>query len=278
MLNAKTGMAYKSPLRKLARFFEQSRDQWKAKHHQLKAQIKYLKNRLRYLEKSQVDRQARVEDLETEVARLKAEAQGLREELEAVKQERPSAALQIAQGFEVRPYHHGYGVGQIVLFLSLVLSAATSLRGAARVIEVVSALFHLEIACPSWWTGRWWLLRVGYYKLTRPKEQAEDWVWIVDFTVQVGVGKCLVILGLRLCDLPPAGQCVTHELVEPLAVIPLEHSDGQVVYQHLTATRAQTGVPCEIISDHGTDVKAGVEQFCAQNPHPSPVYDLKHKT
>jgi hypothetical protein len=35
------------------------------------------------------------------------------------------------------------------------------------------------------------------------------------------------------------------------------HSDGQGVYQQLEQATAKTGVPREIISDHGTDVKAG---------------------
>ena len=40
MQSAVKDKAYKSPVRKLARFFEKSRDQWKAKHHQAKANVK----------------------------------------------------------------------------------------------------------------------------------------------------------------------------------------------------------------------------------------------
>ncbi len=58
---------------------------------------------------------------------------------------------------------------------------------------LIMAVFHLPLATPSWCTGRLWLLRLGYYKLTRPKEQADDWVWMVDHTVQLGPEKCLVI-------------------------------------------------------------------------------------
>ena len=71
---------------------------------------------------------------------------------------------------------------------------------------------------PAWFTGRLWLLRLGYYKLTRPKEQTEDWVWIVDHTVQLGKEKCLVILGVRLSALPIEGHCLSHEDVEPIAL------------------------------------------------------------
>jgi hypothetical protein len=37
-------------------------------------------------------------------------------------------------------------------------------------------------------------------------------------------------------------------------------------------------MPRQIVADHGTDVKAGVERFCHQHPGTCFVYDIKHKT
>jgi hypothetical protein len=105
-----------------------------------------------------------------------------------------------------------YPLGSIELFLSLVLSAATSLRGAGRALEVMVAALQLPFAGPSCFAGRLWLRRLGYYKLTRPKAHADDGVWIVDHTVQLGQEKCLVILGLRVCDLPPGDQYYSAKL------------------------------------------------------------------
>ena len=42
---------------------------------------------------------------------------------------------------------------------------------------------------PSYSAARLWTLRVGLYKLTRPKTQASDWMWIVDHSVQIGSTK-----------------------------------------------------------------------------------------
>jgi len=176
------------------------------------------------------------------------------------------------------PCAHHYSLGIISLFLSLVLEVATSLRCASRVLALFGAVWAQPGRVPRWETGRWWVLRVGYYKLTRPKEQAEDWVWLVDHTYQLGTHKCLVILGLRLSALPPRGQCLRHEDVEPLVLEPVEQSNGDLVYQQLTATIKKTGVPREIISDRGGDVQAGVEQFCAAHPPTCAIYDIKHKT
>jgi hypothetical protein len=121
---------------------------------------------------------------------------------------------------------------------------------------------QLSMPSPSWYTGRLWILRLGYYKLTRPKEQGDDWVWIVDHTVQIGAEKCLVILGVRLSALPAMGECLSHKDVEPIALWPVKKSNGEVVYQQLEAGIEKTGIPREIVSDHGTDLKLGIDQFC----------------
>lgn len=176
------------------------------------------------------------------------------------------------------PPRHRYPIGSIELFLGLVLTAAASLRCAGRAIEIMGSVLALPLPAPSWFAGRLWLQRLGYYKLTRPKVQADDWVWIVDHTVQIGKEKCLVILGIRLPDLPPAGCCVGHQDVEPIELVSVEQSNGEVVYQQLEATVEKSGEPREIISDHGTDLKAGIVKFCQHHPRTSAIYDIKHKT
>lgn len=117
------------------------------------------------------------------------------------------------------------------LLVTLVFDAATSVRGASRVMGLIMAVFPLPLATPSWGTGRLWLRRLGYEKRTRPKEQADDGVWSVEHTVQLGPEKCLGILGIRLRALPVRGICLRHEDVEPLAVCPVTQSNGEVVYQ-----------------------------------------------
>ncbi len=165
-----------------------------------------------------------------------------------------------------------------MLFISLVLSAAASIRCASRVIEIVLSSLQLPLPAPSWFSGRLWLLRLGYYKLTRPKEHADDWVWIVDHTIQIGEEKCFVILGIRLSSLPTHGRCLGHEDVEPISLFPVKQSNGEIVWQQLEKTIEKTGVPREIIGDQGTDLAAGIKKFCQNHQGTCYVYDIKHKT
>ena len=157
------------------------------------------------------------------------------------------------------------------------LSAAASFRCASRSLEIVISSLQPGLPSPSWFCGRLWILRLGYYKLTRAKEKAEDWVWIVDHTVQVGAEKCLVILGLRLCCLPE-NRSLSHEDVEPIALFPVKESNGEIVYQQLEEAIQKTGIPREIIADHGSDVKAGIDKFCQKHQQTCSVYDIKHRS
>jgi hypothetical protein len=159
----------------------------------------------------------------------------------------------------------------------LVLNACTSLRGAERTLLLISTFLNINYTTPSWYSGRNWLLRLGYYKLTRKKEKAEDWIWIVDHSIQWGREKCLAILGIRQSKLPASETILCHKDVEPLALFPVTKSNGDVVYQQLEETISKTGVPRQIISDHGTDVKSGIEKFCQKYTKIMFVYDITHK-
>jgi hypothetical protein len=172
---------------------------------------------------------------------------------------------------------HQYSVAQVLVGISLVVSAATSLRGAGRAVAVIQECMGWVPESPSWSSIRLWLLRVGYYKLTRAKEQAEDWVWIVDHVVQMGQEKCLLIVGIRLSAVPAAGGYLTQTDVEPIAICPVTQSNGEIVYQQLEEARKQTGVPREILSDQGSDLHKGIRQFCQAHPETCSVYDIKHK-
>jgi hypothetical protein len=132
---------------------------------------------------------------------------------------------------------------------------------------------------PHYTTVRFWLLRVGFHKLHRPKEQASDWVWIIDHSNQIGKEKCLLILGVRVSQLPPPGKDypLRLEQMEPIELEPVTVSDKEVVYRQLEANAAKSGVPRAIIDDHGGDVAGGVELFREAHPETIEIYDISHK-
>lgn len=157
-----------------------------------------------------------------------------------------------------------------------------SLRGTCIGLDWMQEMdveWGFDFPVPHFTTVRWWLLRLGYHKLHRPKEQASDWVWIIDHSNQIGQEKCLVILGVRVSQLPPPGEEYPLSLaqMEPIELDPVTVSDKEVVYRQLEANVAKTGIPRAIIDDHGGDLAGGVELFRQAHPKTIEIYDISHK-
>jgi hypothetical protein len=165
----------------------------------------------------------------------------------------------------------------------LVFEAGVSLRSVPRVMQSFVAWLRAEMSLPlsgvvrHWSTCRWWLLRLGYAALTERKTVAEDWVYLIDHTVQIGPQKCLLVVGFRLSEVRWQGRGLRHRDLQPLAVVPMLHATGAAVQAELETAACRTGVPRAILSDRGTDVKSGVEGFCQAHPQTAMIYDIAHK-
>ena len=76
---------YRSPQRILVRFFEKSRDQWKAKCLAAKATLHRIKNRATWLEHSRDQWKARAQALARRVKELEAHSAAQDRDFEALK-------------------------------------------------------------------------------------------------------------------------------------------------------------------------------------------------
>jgi hypothetical protein len=186
--------------------------------------------------------------------------------------------LATPSAFTERPRSLHFSFGVIGLFVDFVVHAAVSLRGASAVLALLQQRFPEVSDSPCANAGQFWLLRIGLYELTRPKEKAADWVWLVDHTIQIGTMKCLLIVGCRLEAWQAQQRPLTHQDLQMLALEPVQESTGRLVEQQLEAVVVQTGVPRQIVCDHGSDVKCGVTAFCQRHPETANIYDIKHKT
>ena len=130
---------------------------------------------------------------------------------------------------------------------------------------------------PHWTTGRLWLLRIGHAKLTQPLPHADDWVWLIDRSVQIGQEKCLVILGIRPCHLPPRGESLRHEQMELVELLPRTSWAKRDVDEALEAATSRTGVPRAIVDDRGADLTGGAALFRERHPRTIEIYYAKHK-
>lgn len=171
-----------------------------------------------------------------------------------------------------------FGVREILTFLQCILTGGAAMSSTATVFEIFVKLWDLPAEAPHWTTGRTWLMRLGVYKLTRPKPLADDWIWFIDHTVQIGVEKCLVVLGIQRCNLPPEGTCLTLAHLELLLVAPMPKSNAELVHQQLEPLAEKTGPPLAILDDRGSDLHGGVKLFREQHPQTIEIYDITHKS
>jgi hypothetical protein len=160
----------------------------------------------------------------------------------------------------------------------LVLRTGTRLQRVADVLAMHWKWSGLHVATASYYSVRLWLMRLGLYQLSRPKVRADDWMWIMDHTMQLGERKCLIVVGIRQSAWNSQQRVLGHEDVELIDLVPVTESNGKVVYRQLKAAAANTGVPRAIISDAGSDLHAGIERFRQAHPTTAWLYDIKHKT
>lgn len=165
----------------------------------------------------------------------------------------------------------------IRLLFQLVLHGAASFRSASACLKLLAEFLPGPARTPTAWCGELWIWRIGLYEILRAKQPAEDRVWIVDHTVQIGTTKCLVIVGVRLSWWQKERRPLEHGDLEVLSLQPVEHSDGHLVEVQLECKAEEVGVPRAIVSDHGSDLKRGIEAFQQTHPETASVYDIAHK-
>jgi hypothetical protein len=179
---------------------------------------------------------------------------------------------------EVHVARQQFSLGVMASSLGLVLQAGTRLRRVAAELAMNFRWWGIDARAASYYSVRLWILRLGLHQLSRPKQQADDWMWIVDHTLQMGDRKCLIIVGIRQSAWDAENRVLSHEDVDLIDLQPVTESNGKVVYRQLKAAAAKTGVPRAITSDNGGDLHNGIERFRKGHRGTAWLYDIKHKT
>jgi hypothetical protein len=123
-----------------------------------------------------------------------------------------------------------------------------------------------------------WLMRLGLGQLRQPLVKADDWVLLLDHSIQLGRDRCLAVLGVRLSELPPGPLRRTD--LRPLHLKIMRDPNMHTNYQELLGVIDRTGPPRAILCDHGADVLGAVRllrEGCWQNRAILDLYDVKHR-
>jgi hypothetical protein len=169
---------------------------------------------------------------------------------------------------------------RIWLCLSCILRGKAPLQAVPRLLEVFDSCYQLEQAdaVPHWTTSRMWLMRLGLGQLRQPIVKANDWVLMLDHSIQLGRDRCLAVLGGRLSELPRGPLC--REDLRLLHLKVMRDPNMNSNHQELLEVIGRTGPPRAVLCDHGADVLGAVRllrEGSWQNRDILDIYDVKHR-
>lgn len=157
-------------------------------------------------------------------------------------------------------------------------TASAGFRCVASILKEMAYRNKLDRA-PTAETLIQWDMKIGLYKLERPKLASGGWIWMADHVIRLGVYKCFVIVGIQMTTLlAKKDLTVSLEDLEPITILPMEVSNGTEVARRLEEAVQKVGFcPDALVIDHGPDLFSGAQLFCKNYPGTKLKYDVCHK-
>lgn len=148
-------------------------------------------------------------------------------------------------------------------------------RATPKVLQCVSEAFGLELKIPSRDVVRNWNSRNGVAMLQEPIK-ADDWIWMIDHSVQLGKMFVLVVLGIRRGDLPE-GRPLTRQDMSVLAVLPSRSRGKEEVSVQLHQVAENFAKPMAVVCDGACELREGVASLKDGVFRGICLSDVKHK-
>ncbi len=123
---------------------------------------------------------------------------------------------------------------------------------------------------PSHATVLLWIKKYGYYELTKEKFHAEDWVILLDESVQFGQNKLLVIYGIRHSDIDFTRPLHYKDLT-PLVLKSKSGWKAADIKEQIQTIQQQIGTIQYAVADQGSSIRKALD--LVDIPH---IYDLTH--
>jgi hypothetical protein len=169
----------------------------------------------------------------------------------------------------------GHQFSAEMISLCCQLSKLTGFRAVPKVLRCIAEAFGIELKVPSRDAVRNWNSRNGV-AILQQAPRADDWVWMIDHSVQLGKMFVLVVLAIRQSQLP-IGRPLRREDMTTLAVLPTNSRDKVEVGRQLTRVAEDLGVPLAILSDGARELHEGAQSLKTLGFQGVHLDDIKHK-
>lgn len=161
-----------------------------------------------------------------------------------------------------------------VLSVLLVLEAVVSYRSVPRILELFNLKTPLELPwIPHFTSVINWSLRVGLGLLRQVYPTCEPWIAIIDYSIDIGTKKALVVLRVKTQTLLQRGGAIQLQDCECIGVKVCETVNHETVCKDLEEIFAISGAPSAIVKDCDYTLAKGVRHWSAKQEKSVPVID-----
>lgn len=221
---------------------------WKRKAKERRAENKALKKRIQELTESR------------DMWRTRALE---KEKNESGSDENKEKKLETARNYQ-------YSLVQINMSIEFKLLSSIKFRGISKVFEVMEKYLSIFGLVPSHSSTILWTQKIGLYQLKNCLVKANDWILIIDESIQIGREKLLVILGVRESQID-LNRALKYTDMSPLLIKAKESWNGTEIYKEIKILKKKLGKVIYSVCDNAGNIKNALVD--AHIPH---IPDISH--
>lgn len=138
----------------------------------------------------------------------------------------------------------------------------------SKIREEINEVYN---QAPSHVTIRNWTLKIGYHELFHQKEEADDWIILLDHSIQFGREKIFVVLGIRESEFSKLKRPLQYTDLKTLHIVNKSSWNGKLVKTELKKLEATIGKIKYAVGDYGSDLRKGLALLDIAH-----IHDLSH--
>ncbi len=233
-----------------------SRDEWKAKATESTSEAREQRKTIKRLREQLAEDKRVIKTLQ-----------------QAVENEKKNKAAATAQVVEIKQAQEVRS-----LCVLLVIQAVVSYRSIPRILD----LFNTETLLRLGWVPHFtsvinWTLRLGLGLLKQVTAINTPWLAIIDYSIDIGTKKALVVLRVSVESLSKRGSAICLEDCECIGLKVSDIVNGETVALDLETIFKKSGMPIAIIKDSDSTLQKGVRLCLEKQDVKIPVIaDIGH--
>lgn len=154
---------------------------------------------------------------------------------------------------KVRPKNYSYPVFLIQMVLSIKMCTSSSFRAVAKTIAIFNLYLNISVKTPSYATILIWTKKLGCYQFEKTIEKTNDWILIIDESIQFGHEKLLVIYGIRASTIDFT-KALNYKDLTPLTISAKTSWTGILIKEEIDKIKEKTGDILYGAADSGNSI------------------------